>query len=134
MGFPSFPKGFESAITIGWAEIHREYIAQLAIKVSRFRLGPLKDTDHDVTQRRESFGDNPQRYRLAGSRLAGDQGETAFLHQLFDAPRKTFDTSGYQQAFTGEFWRKGGSISVPTAREVSWHSSFFSFLGVRFLR
>ena len=59
MDLPSFSKGFESAITIGGTELHREDIAQLAIKVSRFRLGPLQDTDHDVTQRRESFGDNP---------------------------------------------------------------------------
>ena len=45
-------------------ELHREDVAQLAIEVGGLRLGPLDHADHDVAQRGQPSGDDPQRHLL----------------------------------------------------------------------
>jgi hypothetical protein len=62
----------------------------------------LEHADHHVAQRREAFGDDPQGHRLAGSRLAADEREAAFLDQLLDAPGEVLDRGGHQQSLAGK--------------------------------
>ena len=113
MGFPSLSQRFESTVTIGRPQFDRKDFAQLAIEVGVLGLGPLQYSDHDVPQRREAFGYDPQRHRLAGSRLTADQGKAAFLDKLFHSPGKAFNLRCYQQAFTGEFGRKRVPFQSP---------------------
>ena len=54
----------------------------------------------------QSPGDNPQRHRLAGTRLPGDQREASLLDQLFDTPGEVLDLGRRQQSFTGKLRRK----------------------------
>jgi hypothetical protein len=104
VGFPALAERFESTPTIGRRELHREDIAQLSVEVGAFRLGPLEHTDNDVPQRLKPPGDNPQRHRLAGTRVTRDQREAPLLDQLFDAPGEMLDLGGHQQSITGELW------------------------------
>ena len=60
-----------------------EQVAELAIEVGGSRLRSLQHADHYITHCREPFGNDPQRHRLAGSRLTADQGKAAFLNKLF---------------------------------------------------
>ena len=102
MGFPALAECFESTPTIVRRELHREDIAQLAIEVGAFGLGPLDHTDRDVPQRREPPGDNPQRHRFAGTRLTRHQREAPLLDQLFDAPGEMLDLGGQEQSVAGQ--------------------------------
>ena len=102
MRFPALAERLESAPAIVRRELHREDVAQLAIEVGAFRLGPFDHADRDVPQRRKPPGDNPQRHRFAGARLTRDQREAPLLDQLFDAPGEMLDLGGRQQSFAGE--------------------------------
>src|SRR5262245_17282288 len=117
MAFPALAQGFESTPAIVWLELHRENIAQLAIEVGAFRLGPLDHADCDVPQRLKPPGDNPQRHRLPGTGLTRDQREAPLPHQLFDAAGKTFDLGGHQQPIAGEFWRKRVPFQPPQRKQ-----------------
>jgi hypothetical protein len=113
MGAPTFAERFEAAVTIRRAELDREDLAQFPIEVGRFGLGSLQDSDHHVPQRGQTFGDDPQGHRLAGSRFAPDQGEAALLDQLFDAPGEMLDRGGHQQRLAGQVRRKRVPFQAP---------------------
>ena len=99
------------------AELHREDVAQFAVEVAAFRLRPLHHAHHHVAERGEAFGDDPQGHRLAGPRLARDQGEAPLLDQLFDAPGETLDLGGHQQGLAGQFRRKGVPFQPPQGKQ-----------------
>ena len=117
MRLPTLAEGLESAPAVRRAELHREDVAQFAVEVTAFRLGPLHDAHHHVAERGEAFGHDPQGHRLAGSRLARDQGEASFLDQLLDTPGETLDLGGHQQRLVGQLRRKGVPFQPPQGEQ-----------------
>jgi hypothetical protein len=91
VGEPGLAEDLEAAPAVVRRKSDAEELAHLAVEVTEAALRSGEDTDGDVGQCGQMMGEGAQGDGLAGAGIAGDQGEAALAHQVFEAPAEVLD-------------------------------------------
>ena len=100
-----FPAGFGAVPAVVGRQGDAEEVAQFAVKVGQFGLGPSQDADDQIAQVAQALGEDAQGGAFARAGIADGQGKAAFADLLFDAPAEAFDrgqrSTGPRRALRG---------------------------------
>lgn len=77
-----------------WSEGESEEISELPVEVTEAALGSREHRGEDIGLRVEVLSENSQSDGLSCARVAGDEGEAAFVHKFLDAPAEVLDLWG----------------------------------------
>ena len=102
-------------------ELNAEQIAEFAVEVGDATLRAGEDAEDEIAMGSEALGEQPQRDRLAESRLTGDQCEAALARQVLDAPAEVFELGGDEQRFGGNVGRERVPLETMERQQLGVH-------------
>jgi hypothetical protein len=115
---PRLPQRLESSPSIVGSQGDAEELAELAVEVGDGALWPGQHADLDVAQVGQVVGQDSQRHGLAGTGVAGDQGEAALVHLVFDAPAEVLEFIGPPQRLGRDVGREWVPLESVKGQQV----------------
>jgi len=110
-------------------EAHPKEVAEFAIEVGHLGLGAGQNADGQIAQAVQVFGQEPQGGTFTRTRIADDQGETAFADLLFDPPAKALDWWRRPEGADGRLRGEGIKLQAVEIEQSFVHERFWGVGG-----
>ena len=121
---PFFSQAFGAVPAVAGREAHAKEVAQFAVKVGHFSLGPSQGADAQIAHAAEVFGKDAQRRTFTNSRVPHGEGEATFADLLFNAPAEALDVGRVPQSRGGQLGGEGIKLQAIEVKQSFVHDGF----------